>query len=434
MREIDFLSEIVFVESVASGHGPLSLEIAKACGYSVAFFTEDPNFYRRWGSDHPLASVDRLVVTNTMNADAMMSHIEEKTCGIVALDDFHLIPACELAERVALPHANLQGVRCARFKDLTRQRLALSGESRPQFAVFSVSEPLSDSPFGYPCVLKPTDGTASVAVYICNSADQLRERMNTLPAQWTSIRGYQLSRRWLIEEYVEGPEYSAEVIFHNGGWCFLGITKKLLSPPPFCVEVGHVFPASLAIDVENGIKSAVLRWLDALDLDFGAAHVEFRLSNGVPVLMEVNPRLGGDMIPELIRLSTGFDPLVHLFHQASARPVEFDPSAIRIQRAAAIRFVSPEKAGVIDAIQGRELVSSLPFVSRVVLRNTPIHTGRLENSYDRLGYVVGTGADTEDAELNVLDAVLKLHIVYADDHAPSIDTFSRATESLSRVP
>ena len=43
------MGELVFVESVASGHGPLSIPVAKECGFKVAFFAKDPEFSSRVG-------------------------------------------------------------------------------------------------------------------------------------------------------------------------------------------------------------------------------------------------------------------------------------------------------------------------------------------------------------------------------------------------
>jgi biotin carboxylase len=404
--------ELIFVESVASGHGPLSIPIAQDCGFSVAFFAENPDFYQTWGVKEPLSKVERIVVTDTSDVEAMLPHVDkERTAGIVALDDFHLIPASELAARFGLPHPNIIGLQRARFKDMTRERLREFGERRPRFVVFTDSNELHDSPVGYPCVIKPTDGTGSVGVQICWNQAELKEALPLLRERWKTVRGYSLSARWLLEEYVEGPEYSAELMWNNGSWHLLGITRKILSDLPYAVEVGHVFPATLPNELYTLVQERAIAWLEAIELDFGAAHIEFRICDGEPILMEINPRLGGDMLPELIRLACNFNELEHLFQLHTGSPVTADLSTIQVKQAVAIRFLISNRPGIVQEIHGREKVMQLPYVTRCFLRGTPIKLTGTESSYDRLGYVIATGSTSVEAEANVLHAINQLQVV-----------------------
>ncbi|MGO8994240.1 MAG: ATP-grasp domain-containing protein [Polyangiaceae bacterium] len=406
------MGELVFVESVASGHGPLSIPVAKECGFKVAFFAKDPEFYRAWGTANPLGAVDRLVVVDTDDAAAMAPHIRPDTVGIVALDDFHLIPAAELAMRFGLPHAGLAELRRTRHKDQTRASIrALTGE-RPRSVPFDVDAEMSDSPVGYPCVVKPSDGTASVGVRICRSRDDFRDAVRALREKWLTVRGYALSRTWLVEEFVDGPEFSVELLWNGSDWHMLGITKKIVTPEPHCVEVGHAFPAPVSDDVRGMVLAAARRWLSAVGLAFGAAHIEFRISNGEPVLMEINARLGGDMLPELIRLSTGFDELRYLFLQHANRRLEADPKEVRASRVAAIRFILPTRSGTVAEVRGAEEVRKLPFVRRLMLRPAPFTVVPTESNYDRCGFVITVGDTAEEAESNAARAISGLELAF----------------------
>jgi cysteine synthase A len=407
------MREVIFVECVASGHGPLSLRTARDAGLSVAFFAKDPAFYEVWGSAHPLADADRVITTNTSCAEEMMRHVDpERTVGVVALDDFHLESASELAARLGLPHARPGGIRNARRKDATRRRLLEHGVARPRFACVRDGDEPETSPVGYPCVLKPSDGTGSVAVTRCGDDDELRHALRTLRRRWRTIRDHELSRSWMIEEYVEGPELSAEMIWYEGRWELAGLTRKYLGDPPYFVEIGHVFPAPVTPALREVIAERCGSWLEAIGLDFGVAHVELRLAGGVPVLMEINPRLGGGMIPELVRLATGFDILRHVIDVHTGAPIQGDPREIRATGAAAVRFLIPREPGVIETIRGRDTALSFPGVTRCVLASTPTRTGGTESSYDRLGYVVARGDDAAAAERHAIAALSSLELVY----------------------
>jgi cysteine synthase A len=407
------MREVVFVECVASGHGPLSLRTARDAGLSVAFFAKDPSFYEVWGSARPLADADRVVATDTSSAEAMLRHVDPtRTVGVIALDDFHLESASELAARLGLPHARAAGIRTARHKDATRRRLREHGEARPRFACVADGDEPETSPVGYPCVVKPSDGTGSVAVARCRDDAELCHALRTLRRRWRTIRDHELSRSWMIEEYVEGPELSAEMVCHEGRWALAGLTRKYLGDPPYFVEIGHVFPAPIDAALRDAIAARCCGWLEAVGLDFGVAHVELRLVDGVPVLMEINPRLGGGMIPELVRLATGFDILRHVIDVHTGAPIQGDPRALRATGAAAVRFLIPRAPGVVETIRGRDVALSFPGVTRCVLAPTPARTGGTESSYDRLGYVVARGDDAAAAERHALAALGALELVY----------------------
>ncbi|MGZ6503198.1 MAG: ATP-grasp domain-containing protein, partial [Tumebacillaceae bacterium] len=353
--------EIVFVESNTSGHGIRAIGVAQQeLGLAVRFLAANPNLFRN-GQTDPLQSVDQLIITDTYDVEAMMQVIDpEQTVGVVAWDDYHLPPACEIAGKLGLYRPNMDGVIGSRFKDLTRIRLQEQGEQSPQFVV--VTEEATDSPIGYPCVFKPVDDSGSVGVRICQNQADFQAAMDFVRARTRNVRGYELARRWLVEEYVEGPEYSAELLHINGEWRLLGVTQKLLTPPPYTVEVGHLFPAPLPADAYERIQEKVLFWLKGIGLDSGAAHVEFRLTEKGPVLMEINPRVGGDMITELIRIVYGFDIVKYLLQVAIGEEPTLQLADLKPTGAAAIFFVVSDQTGVVQEVRGKEQLLALPSV------------------------------------------------------------------------
>ncbi|TGS78407.1 ATP-grasp domain-containing protein, partial [Mesorhizobium sp. M2D.F.Ca.ET.178.01.1.1] len=79
----------------------------------------------------------------------------------------------------------------------------------------------------------------------------------------------------LIQQYVEGEEYSAELIAYNGTLHCLGIIGKHKGAPPCFVEIAHDFPAQLPETLRDELASFAAGAVSALGLDFGPAHVEF---------------------------------------------------------------------------------------------------------------------------------------------------------------
>lgn len=285
----------------------------------------------------------------------------------------------------------------------------------PKFWGGTVEDAPHVSPVGYPCVLKPSDGTGSVGVKILRQGDDVKAEMLRQQSRHKSIRGYALSTRWLVEEYIPGPEFSAELIHVGGCWTLIGITKKLLSSPPRAVEVGHIFPADICEATRIRIKRKIVSWLDAIGLDFGAAHVEFKMVESEPVLMEINPRIGGDMIPELVRLSTELDILTCILELHSGLGLQIKPEELVPRMAAAIGFFTSDRAGVVQEVQGQECLSSNPDVVQWQIRPTPFVTQGAESNYDRIGFVIVIGPTPSMAESRLKDAMSSIALRYDRD-------------------
>lgn len=405
---------IVFVETNSTGHGIRAIRTARKIGYQVTFMTMDPEFYRD-GDEDALSEVDRLVITDTYSVSAMLNHVDrELTRGVVAFDDYHLLPASELASRLRVPHPDLEGLRNARFKDRLRLELASWGERRPKFAVLAMDDERNDSPVGYPCVVKPVDDSGSVGVRICRGREEYRWALQFLQTRGFNIRGYRPEKRWLVEEYVEGVEYSAEVLWVDGGWKILGVTKKMVTNPPYCVELGHVFPAWPGDVEQSFLEEKVLSWMRAAKMKWGAAHVEFKLTEDGPVLIEINPRLGGDLIPELCSLACGFD-VVEYFLRISAgeKFCVRELLSRKPRKAYAIRFLCPDRnGGVVERVKGTDVLDRLAGVVDWRITAFPIEVHRLRSSYDRLGYVIAEGRDAVEAKSAAEEALSKLSLVW----------------------
>ncbi|HHK1299103.1 TPA: ATP-grasp domain-containing protein, partial [Streptococcus pyogenes] len=56
---------------------------------------------------------------------------------------------------------------------------------------------------------------------------------------------YNLEPRVLVEEFIDGEEYSLESVVRNGIYTPLGITKKIVDEKLFMDEIGHIFPSNL---------------------------------------------------------------------------------------------------------------------------------------------------------------------------------------------
>ncbi len=387
------MDDVVFVETNSTGHGVRALGHCSRLGLRSIFLTCQPEYY---GAE-VLSAVDRLERVDTLDPEAMFSKIRpQSTRGVLTFLDYPMLATIDLAARVRVPHPDRDAIERCRSKDLARAAIG-SGRGQPEYRVLSRSALPEDSPIGYPCVLKPVDDTGSLGVTICSNQVEFDAAVAKERCRGITTRGFALSPRMIVEEYIEGPEFSAELIYAEGGWRILGITRKLISAPPFAVCLGHVFPAQLDEQTDQQVRDRLLQWMDAVGLRFGAAHVEFRLGARGPALIEINPRLGGALITELIRHACGFDAVDYIMRLSTGLPLPELPRRAGTSGAAALLYLHEDVAGEVAGVRGVEELERMPNTVEFQLPRVGAPVRPLETDLDRLGHVMTRGRDELEA-------------------------------------
>lgn len=158
----------------------------------------------------------------------------------------------------------------------------------------------------------------------------------------------------LIEQFIEGPEFSIEIIVWNGKVNVLTVTDKKTTGAPHFVELGHNQPSCFpATDVET-LKAAAVAGVKALGVNNCACHAEAKLMEGKAYLMEIGARLGGDFIStELTHLSTGIDMVAAAINVALG--VEPDLNPKEESKGVCIRYFCP-KPGKLVSISNTEFL------------------------------------------------------------------------------
>ncbi len=191
--------------------------------------------------------------------------------------------------------------------------------------------------------------------------------------------------------------------------CQLGVTDKALGPHPNFVELGDTFPSMLPAPVRSQCVEVASSALDAIGHDFGAAHVEIKVTAAGPKLVEINARMAGAEIPLLIREALCIYLQREVVRLHAGLPADLTPTA---GRAAASRYLSARTTGVLDSWHGADLAAQIPGVIEVDLEVSPGEAVRpAESDLDLLGYVVASGDTTGEAVRRADAACGQLHPV-----------------------
>lgn len=188
--------------------------------------------------------------------------------------------------------------------------------------------------FRYPLIIKPTDRSGSRGIFKINHFEELKEKVKI-------SLDLSFEKKVIIEEFIEGDEYSCESISFNGTHLILAITKKYTTGSPNFIETGHVEPSGLSLEVEALVKDLVCKILKDLDIQTGPAHTEFKVHDGQIEIIEIGSRMGGDCIgSHLVQLSTGYDFLKMTIQAALGKQPDMSESSKKYF--AGIRFIFNE--------------------------------------------------------------------------------------------
>lgn len=381
---------LLFVEANTSGSGVHALRKALELGWQPVLFTRKPSLYA--GADQTGATIiacetNDLPVLRQAIA-ALLAEQPGTVVGITTTSEFYVETVAVLAAERGLPTNPPEMIRSCRNKGQTRQRLTAAGLPQPRFVIVDQLDQLSAAidEIGLPCVVKPADDTGSFGVRLCATAEDARAHAAELLAMRSNVRGQANSGSILCEEYIDAPEFSVETFAWNGEIVCIGITQKQVSRPPFFVELGHVFPADLSEADGRQIEETTRAALQLLGNRNGPIHTEIKLTPRGCVIIEINPRLAGGMIPELVIQATGIDLLTNQLLAASGVAPDLDPS----RRAyAGIVFLTAPDAGVFGGVPQLDALRTQPGVVQAVVTKAigqsvqPAHS-----AYDRLGYVI----------------------------------------------
>lgn len=206
-------------------------------------------------------------------------------------------------------------------------------------------------------------------------------------------------RSALIEQYIEGPEFSVEALAWNGRIEILAITDKFTTGKPHFVEMGHSQPTQLNAKEVSAVREAAILGIRALGLEGCAAHAEIKLAPDGPYLMEIGARLGGDFITtELVPRSTGIDMVAAAIRLSLGEEPDLTP--LRPSQGVAIRYLAP-LPGTVKSIEGVLKARQMPGVKIVDVYVGPgDHVGLVDSSLTRAGHVIAEGETTEEAVRN----------------------------------
>jgi carbamoylphosphate synthase large subunit len=313
-----------------------------ASRYRVHLFCDaEPEWTRKYLAGWTVLDMDSTTDATPMCAAARELTARDPVHGVLSWDEARILQSATVAAELGLPGGDPDMVMRCRDKHLTRQALDAGGVPQPRSVlVADVSQAAAAAgQIGYPVVLKPRAMGASLGVVLAGTPAELASTFEfardcEVPGSWRYDQGV------LVEEYLTGPEISVDSAVYHGEPMPMFVARKRVGYPPYFEEVGHIVDAADPLLADPGLSSVLRATHEALGFTDGVTHAEYKLTPDGPKVIEVNARLGGDLIPYLGLRASGIDPGLAAAAVACGQRPELaaDRSAV-----AGVRFFYPPR-------------------------------------------------------------------------------------------
>jgi hypothetical protein len=312
---------------------------------------------------------DEIILTNVFDPEEMTANARavaerHQVVGLMCWDEPVVLAAGELAAELGVPGLGVDGVNGCRDKNRTRAVLTAEGQHQPAFELTTSVEQAraAAARIGYPVVLKPRSMGASIGVVFAADESELDAAFGVaMGAAKVDPSRYRAGA--MVEGYAAGPEISVDAAVHKGEYLPMFVARKQTSDFPYFEEVGHIVDADDPLLRDATLMDTLAHAHRALGIEDGITHTEVRLTDRGPLIIEVNGRLGGDLIPFLGKIATGIDPGEVLFDVTVGQRPDFAPTRHAV---AGIRFGYPEQDCLVRAVtvptEAAGLVTASPMV------------------------------------------------------------------------
>ena len=297
--------------------------------------------------------------------------------------DANIEVAVDISRHINTPFMNQKQALTLSNKSLFRN---LIKDTNPQIKYKIISENSKYyNDIDYPIVVKPTNRSGSQGVKQINNNEEFINHASYL---FSLPRATEI----IIESYIFGIEHSAEVIIlDENNFRIMGIFKKNVTSPPYFVELEHTYLGdhlnnSLLQDQLNIVISNIIK---DLELSRTIIHIEFKSQEGKINIIECNPRIAGDYIPDLLYQITGIN-LYKEYIDLQSKNYEF-PNNYKTGKIGYVKFAKSEYEyfNILSSLQNtqNEQIFRLGF--------SPTKGSDLMNNEDRRGYFIVLSTDSD---------------------------------------
>ncbi len=386
------METIVFLGSTKSGSSRDAIIAAKELGFFTILLTDQ----KRWIKQRTeFPDVHQMILLNDLQnkemIDKKISIIKNQGKQIKAFISFidpYVSLAAQIAKELNLPELSVDAL--FKMEDKTRFREVLKDNPvTPLYRICSYENDchkmLENEFIKFPFVLKTPVSKGSKDVYLIQSTKDYKKTIKDLKKSFPNSP-------ILIEEYVEGPQYLIELIVANSKITIVAIIEQEISNiSNRFIITGYKMPAFLPEKASQMLSSAIETIIKEVGLKNGACHLEMRYVNHEWKLIEINPRISGGAINQLIYEATGTNLVKETLKLNLGWDLCLEPTK---NENAFVQFLTITSPGKLLRVTGKSKAQKIDGVKSVYVKprkgsilTPPVSMG------DRYAYVLATSED-----------------------------------------
>lgn len=301
-----------------------------------------------------------------------------------AATDKPLVMMAKVAKQLGLPFYSEETALISTDKYLMKQKFQETGIPCSRGGLTTIDE---EKGIIYPVIIKPRDNSGSRGVKFCENRINLRRAI-------IEASKYTHKSSVLMEEFIEGKEYSVESLHYNGKSHIIQFTEKKTTPFPYNVELGHIQPADLSELQKYKIHDIIDQIGKSFKFENCASHTELKINDRGIFIIETSPRLGGDYITSVLTpLSTGVNMEDELLNISLGEKININQKG---NKSAGICFFS-FPSGVVKNIDSE--ISDVINWEHIVDFKLAIQEGdtvrQITSSLNRYGHFIVKAKDKE---------------------------------------
>jgi biotin carboxylase len=156
----------------------------------------------------------------------------------------------------------------------------------------------------FPAIVKPADSQGQLGVFRADSMREVKAGLESAPC-------FSMGKTVIVEDFLDGPEVSANVFVIDSWVVFCAISDRLVVEGyPGGIPKGHVLPSGRCLgQTLREANALVERCIQAFAIENGPVYFQMKLAAQGPRIIEVTPRLDGCHIWRLIKSACSIDLL-----------------------------------------------------------------------------------------------------------------------------
>ena len=357
----------------------ISIETAKRLGlYTILcdFLPDNPGQYH----------ADKFYLESTTDKETILNIAKAESIDyIIAYASDPAAPtAAYVAEKLGLPTNPYRSVEILCNKNLFREFLQEHGFNVPRSRSYTNPETAKSDELDlrFPLIIKPVDSSGSKGATVIHSE---KERSEAVDFAFSFSR----SNRIIIEEYIEKAHkylVGGDIFVSDGKiiqWGLMNCHRDSKVNP--LVPVGKSFPVALEGKYYEAIKAELQRLITELHITSGPLNVELIVDRDGRVFpIDIGPRSGGNMIPDLLGMIFHCDVVEMSVRAAMGENVQMDNETENLFYAT--HNIHSDRDGTLEGITFSDEIESY-IVSKKIYKEPGDQVQFFDNASKVLGIV-----------------------------------------------